>query len=176
MQEMDRRVGLLRLMLADITDRERQGQAGLTTLRAQLKRIVEFTVQYNGGVGNALASMAEVEERIARQEAELRHLGLLRRRAEGEIQALLVTRGIADARARLAELERRRAVLVEQRGAEGHGEFSSTTEGVPDDGELAAVEAEIAALHAAIHSASDAAARALAEAGSPRPPELPQPS
>ncbi len=175
MQEMDRRVGLLRLMLADITDRERQGQAGLTTLRAQLKRIVEFTVQYNGGVGNALASMAEVEERIARQEAELRHLGLLRRRAEGEIQALLVTRGIADARARLAELERRRAALVERHDAESSGEAGDEVP-APDEGELAAVEADIAALHAAIHSASDAAARALADAGSPRPPELPRPS
>src|SRR5215469_5266628 len=113
MQELDRRVGLLRLMLADITDRERQGQAGLVTLRAQLKRIVEFTVQRNGGVGNALASMAEVEERITRQEAELRHLELLRRRAESEIQTLMVTRGIADARARLAELERRRTALTE---------------------------------------------------------------
>ena len=175
MQEMDRRVGLLRLTLADITDRERQGQTGLATLRAQLKRIVDFTVQYNGGVGNALSSMAEVEERITRQEAELRHLGLLRRRAEGEIQALVVTRGIADARARLAELERRRAVLVERHDAESAGEARGEAP-ERDDGELAAVEAEIAALHAAIHSASDAAARALADASSPHPPEQSRPS
>lgn len=161
MQELDRRVGLLRLMLADISDRERRGQAGLVTLRGQLKRIVEFTVQRNGGVGNALASMAEVEERILRQEAELRHLGLLRRRAEGEIQALVVTRGISDARARLAELEQRRSALVAQRDA---GE-------VHDAGELAAVEAEIAALQAEIHAASQAAARALAEPAGPRPGE-----
>ena len=166
MQEMDRRVGLLRLMLADITDRERQGQAGLVTLRAQLKRIVEFTVLRNGGVGSALASMAEVEERITYQEAELRHLDLLRRRAESEIQTLMVTRGIADARARLAELERRRTALTEQRDA---GE-------VHDEGELAAVQAEIAALQAEIHSASQAVARALAEAGSQRPPEHPRSS
>ncbi|HEX6799510.1 MAG TPA: hypothetical protein VF116_17520 [Ktedonobacterales bacterium] len=161
MQELDRRVGLLRLMLADISDRERRGQAGLVTLRGQLKRIVEFTVQRNGGVGNALASMAEVEERILRQEAELRHLGLLRRRAEGEIQALVVTRGISDARARLAELEQRRSALVAQRDA---GE-------VHDEGELAAIEAEIAALQAEIHAASQAAARALAESPGLRPGE-----
>lgn len=156
MQEMDRRVGLLRLMLADITDRERQGQAGLATLRAQLTRIVEFTVQRNSGVGSALASMAEVEERITRQEAALRHLGLLRQRAEGEIQALVVTRGIADARARLAELERRRTALTE------HHDRGDAAE-VPGDGELAAIEAEIAALRAEIHSASQAVARALTE-------------
>lgn len=170
MQEMDRRVGLLRLMLADLTDRERQGQTGLATLRAQLKRIVEFTVQYNGGVGNALASMAEVEERITRQEAELRHMGLLRRRAEGEIQALLVTRGIADARARLAELEHRRAALLGRQDGEGANEHAAAS----DDTELAAVEAEIASLTAAIHSASDAAARALADAGSLQAREPPR--
>lgn len=164
MQEMDRRVGLLRLMLADITDRERQGQAGLATLRGQLKRIVEFTVQRNGGVGSALTSMAEVEERLARQEAELRHLSLLRQRAEGEIQALLVTRGIADARARLAELERRRVSLAEQQTIGDSG-------AAPDAGELAAIETEIAALHAEIHSASQAAARALTEPVGKRPGE-----
>jgi chromosome segregation ATPase len=165
MQEMDRRVGLLRLMLADITDRERQGQVGLVTLQAQLKRIVEFTVQFNGGVGNALASMAEVEERIARQGAELRHLALLRRRAEGEIQALLVTRGIADARARLAELEQRRAALVEQRQTTGDADGTEQ-----EDDELAAIVAEIAALQAEIHSASQAAARALTESQAPPRP------
>ena len=158
MQELDRRVGLLRLMLADITDRERQVQAGLAMLRTQLKRIVEFTVQRNGGVGNALASMAEVEERITRQEAELRHLDLLRRRAEGEIHTLVVTRGIADARARLAELEERRAALAAQRDAGN----------MPDEGELADIGAKIATLQAEIHSASQAAARALAEPAGPR--------
>lgn len=155
MQEMDRRLGLLRLMLADITDREKQAQAGLTTLRTQLRRIVDFTVQFNGGVGNALAGMAEVEERIVRQEAELRHLAMLRQRAESEIHALIVTRGIADARSRLAELETRRATLHE----------SAT----PDDTALAEIEAEIAALQAEIHSASQEAARSLTSGSSPAP-------
>jgi hypothetical protein len=144
---MDRRLGLLRLMLADITDREKQAQTGLATLRMQLKSIVDFTVQFNGGVGNALAGMAEVEEHIARQEAELRHLGMLRQRAESEIHALIVTRGIADARTRLAELETRRTMLRE-------GE-------TPDDAALAETDAEIAALQAEIHSASQEAARSL---------------
>ena len=61
MREMDRRVGILRLLLADIADRERQAEEARKQLHGQLQRIVDFTVQYNGGVSNALAGMAEVE-------------------------------------------------------------------------------------------------------------------
>ena len=95
MREMDRRVGMLRLLLADITDRERIAGEESKRLRGQLKRIVDFTVQYNGGVANALAGMAEVEERLAQQEMVVRHLAMLRERARSELYALLVTRDIA---------------------------------------------------------------------------------
>jgi chromosome segregation ATPase len=158
MQEMDRRLALLRLLLADITARERQAEAALAQLRTQLTRIVEFTVQYNGGVVNALASMAEVEERLAAQEMALRHLGLLRQRARGELEALIVTREVGDARKRLDELEVKRAALL------GHGERGELA-----GHELAQVDAEIAELRATIEAASDAAARALAR----RPDEPP---
>jgi len=157
MQEMDRRLALLRLLLADITDRERQAEAVIAQLRSQLTRIVEFTVQYNGGVANALAGMAEVEERLAAQEVALRHLGLLRQRARGELDALIVTRAVDDARKRLAELEAARV--------------SVAARGEPAAGELAEIDAEIAELRATIEAASDAAARALAA----RHDELPPP-
>ena len=159
MQELDRRLALLRLLLADITDRERQAEAALAQLRAQRARIVEFTVQYNGGVANALASMAEVEERLAAQEMALRHLGLLRQRARGEVEALIVTREVGDARKRLEELEATRASLL------AHGGW-----GEPAGHELAEVDAEIAELRATIEAASDAAARALARRHDEPPP------
>ncbi|WIG61263.1 MAG: hypothetical protein OJF49_004011 [Ktedonobacterales bacterium] len=149
MQEMDRRLALLRLLLADLTDRERQAHANASQLRAQLRRIVDFTIQYNGGVGNALAGMSEVEERITQIEATLRHLEMLRHRAESELHALIVTRDISDARARLAELESRRATLLED------------TSPANENGELAALAAEIASLRAEIRTASDAVARTL---------------
>lgn len=148
MQEMDRRLALLRLLLADITDRERQAEAAVAQLRAQVTRIVEFTVQYNSGVANALAAMAEVEERLAAQELALRHLGLLRQRARGELEALIVTREVGDARKRLEELEATRA--------------AQATPGESAENELAEIDAEIAALRATIEAASDAAALALA--------------
>lgn len=154
MPEMDRRVGLLRLLLADLTARRQQTEALRDQLRGQIGRLVEFTVRRNGTVGNALAAMADVDERLTRAEADLRHIELLRRRAQEELDALVTTRGVADARARLEELERRRADLL--------------TAGTMATSELTAIDAEMAELRAAIDEASAAAARALTE-GHDRP-------
>ena len=170
MQETDRRVAILRLLLADLGDREREAAAAATQLRAQLTRLVDFTVQYNGSVQNALGAMAEVEERVTRNEALQRHLRMLRERAQSEVEALLVTRGIADARAQLAELEARRAALLGETPPETATATpdTSTTPGAeatsPAAGSqtLAEIDAEIASLRAEIHSASEAVARSLA--------------
>lgn len=150
MREMDRRLGLLRLLLADLTARRQQTEALRDQLHGQIGRLVEFAVRQNGAVGNALAAMADVDERLTRAEADLRHLELLRRRAQEELDALVVTRGVADARARLEELERRRSDLL------------AATE-TPPSGALTEIKAEMAELRAAIDDASAAAARALTE-------------
>ncbi len=170
MQEMDRRVALLRLLLADIADRERRAKDAATQLRAQLTRIVDFTVQFNSGVVNGLSALADVEERLGREEMALRHLEMLRKRAHRELDALVVTRSVADARARLDELEARRSALLSGRlamstdapPADGEGEASSAPDVMPS-AELAEIDAEIEELRAAIEAASDAAARALTE-------------
>lgn len=160
MQEMERRIALLRLLLADVTNREQQAREAQGQLRGQLTRIVDFTVRQNAGVGHALSAMAEVEERLGQQETTLRHLALLRVRAQGELQALLVTRGVADARAKLAELERRRAKLV------GESQPDATA------AELTEIDAEVAELQALIQQASEQAARALTQGLDAAPPDL----
>jgi hypothetical protein len=159
MQEMDRRVGMLRLLLADIGDRERRAGDALRQLRSQRARIVDFTVQFNGGVANALTALREVEEQITLQDMMVQHLALLRQRARSELDALLVTRGVADAHARLAALEQRRDELAAAPPAEAE---------TAPQAELAAIETEIAELRAAINSASEAAARALTQAAAER--------
>src|SRR5262249_25394442 len=125
MQEMDRRVGLLRLLLSDITARERQARENGEQLRLQMSRIVDVSVRQNAPVTQALSFLAEVEERLAQQEMVLRHLAMIRERAQGELNALLVTQSVADARLRLAELQRRRADLIrttsDDAGAPGEG-------------------------------------------------------
>ena len=147
MQEMDRRVGFLRLMLADITDRERQASEAAKQLRAQLARVADVTVQFNGSVAGALSTMAEIEEPLSQQETLLRHLAMLRRRARAELDALLVTRDIAAARARLAELETERQSL--------------TPDASNAEQRLADIDAEVRELRDHIEAASDAAARSL---------------
>jgi hypothetical protein len=170
MQEMDRRVALLRLLLADIADRERRAKDAATQLRAQLTSIVDFTVQFNSGVVNGLAALLEVEERLSREEMTLRHLAMLRERARRELDALVVTRSVADARARLDELEARRITLLAAQPSAAADVPPSDGEGaVPSPAtttrpaELAEIDAQIAELRAAIEAASDAAVRALTE-------------
>jgi len=155
MHELNRRVGLLRLLLADLTARREQSNELKAQLRAQITRMVEFTVHRGGMVGNALAAMADLEERVVRADLDLLHIERLRQQAQQELEALLVTQGVADARARLETLERRAA------------ELRATPDGAAS-AELREVEAETAELRADIETASDNAARALAERRSPQ--------
>lgn len=189
MQEMDRRVALLRLLLADITRRERETSEAITQLRKQLTRVVDFTVQYNGSVVGALSSLAEVEERLVQQESTLRHLLMLRERASAELQALLVTRGVTDAHTRLAELEAQRRELVDAgdvitalsesldtggdtirdltpANADPGSMKSSAQDACEREQRIAEIDAEVAELQAHIQAASEAAARAVTGSGS----------
>ncbi len=159
MQEIDRRMALLRLMLADITAREAQSRANEQQLRAQHQRIIDFAVQRNAGVGNALALLAETEARLAQETMTLRHLEALRRRAQSELDALLLTRRVSDAQQRLAELEARRRELTQP--------AATTPAAAPPEArhssEVAEIDAEMAELKTLIEDASASAARALAE-------------
>jgi hypothetical protein len=150
MHEMERRVSLLRLLLADLAARREQTSEHQAQLRAQIGRMVEFTVRRGGMVGNALNALADLDERITRADADLRHIELVREHAQQELDALLVTQGVAEARARLETLERRA------------GELRATAAGAAS-AELREVAAEMAELRAGIETASDNAARALAE-------------
>lgn len=167
MHEIDRRIGLLRLLLADLRARRDQTEQAQTQLHAQMRHIVEFTIMRNGMVANALAGLADLEERQTQAAATLRHLELLRRRAQQELDALLVTRGVMDARTRLDELEQRRAQLLAPGTAPAPdrtaGAAAAAGSSAPPaaSAELAEIEAEMAELHATIEAASDAAVRAL---------------
>lgn len=163
MHEIDRRMALLRLMLADITAREAQSRTNEQQLRAQHRRIIDFAVQRNAGVGNALAALAENEARLAEETLTLRHLEELRRRAQSELEALLLMRSVSDAQQRLAELEARRQELTRPADAAAPLEASQSHE-------VAEIDAEMAELRTLIEDASASAARALAEQQAERAP------
>jgi chromosome segregation ATPase len=166
MQEIERRMALLRLMLADITSREDHCQANLQQLQAQQQRVIDFAVQRNASVASALSLLAETEERQRQEEMTLRHLHALRQRAQGELDALRLTRGVSDAQKRLAELETRRQALLQAASEQHSSEAPQATPPPPTQaGELGEIEAEIAELKQLIDDASTSAARTLSQQG-----------
>lgn len=164
MHEIERRMAMLRLMLADITARQEQSQANEQQLHTQYQRVIDFAVQRNAGVANALALLAETEQRLHQERATLRHLEALRRRAQSELDTLRLTRSVADAQQRLTELEARRQELMRlpaasQASCDGEAGESPFVA----NSELAEIEAEIAELNTQIANASESAARALSQ-------------
>ncbi len=167
MHEIDRRIGLTRLLLADIATRIAQKEETAREYEVQMRRIVEATVIHAGDVGQGLAAMAEVEERLAEVAVTHRHLARLRERATRELEALLLTKRVADATAQIAELESRRATLQEQLAALGAPEPAPAA-GAADADEAEAlralnaqVSAQIAALQRLISEVSQRAARSI---------------
>src|SRR5579885_3485111 len=164
MHEIERRMAMLRLMLADITARQEQSQANEQQLYTQYQRIIDFAIQRNAGVANALALLAETEQRLTQERATLRHLEALRRRAQSELDTLSLTRSVADAQQRLTELEARRQELAKPPAASqasGSGEVGELPPG--SNSELAEIESEMAELNTLIANASESAARALSQ-------------
>jgi hypothetical protein len=174
MPEIDKRIGLLRLLLADVDGRAQQQQALVTEYRAQSARIVEATVRQAGDVGQALSAMAEVDERLAGVEAAGRRLTQLRQRASRELEALLLTKRVAEARTQLEALEGRREALAQQL-AEIDGRQPRPPEARPasaDEVEAEALRAlnaevsgEIQRLQQLILEASQRAARSVSPGG-----------
>jgi chromosome segregation ATPase len=170
MHEIDKRIGLLRLLLADVDGRIQQQQEISGQYRVQIARIVDALVRHAGDVGQALAAMAEVEERLAQIETTGRHLTQVRQRAARELEALLLTKRVAEAQAQLEELEGRRQELATQLAAL-HGEPAAPAAAPPDTPDLAEaaalrvlneqVSSEIDRLHRLISEASQRAARSI---------------
>lgn len=164
MHEIERRMAMLRLMLADITARQEQSQANEQQLYTQYQRIIDFAVQRNAGVANALALLAETEQHLSQERATLRHLEALRRRAQSELDTLSLTRSVADAQQRLIELETRRQELTKLPAASQASGNEETGELPPSsNSELAEIESEMAELNTLIANASESAARALSQ-------------
>lgn len=171
MHEIDKRIGLIRFLLADVDSRIQQREETISQYKLQITRIVEATVAHAGDVGQALTAMAEVEERLAQVEIAQRHLRQVRQRANRELEALLLTKRVADAKAQLAELEGRRQDLLTQLAALD-GEDLPRATAMPaeaaDDSEAAALRAlndqlsrQIDDLHRLIWEASQRAARSI---------------
>lgn len=171
MRELDRRIAMLRLRLAEISAREDQVRSLQRQFRGQLERLMDFAIYDRGDLDTALSMAEDVESRLNESERTLGHLLAIKSRGQDELNALLLTSSIEAAKTDIAELETQVNRLDEEIESLGHN-ASGREPVVQKEGEdrlsqLRAqhdkLDGEIRRLRQAISEASDAAARTVAE-------------
>jgi hypothetical protein len=174
MQELEKRIGLLRLLLADIEGKQAQLIEIEGQYRSQLSRIVDFVVYKEGDVSNALSLMTEVQSKLDEVVLTANHLTMIGQRAGTELEVLVMTKRVADARSQLAKLEERQqelAARLSYMSAGGDDAPPAASEGanaadVQDiRGVYEEVEREIARLNNLISEVSERAARTIHSRG-----------
>jgi hypothetical protein len=145
-QKIDVTIARLRLLLADVSAKEAQYTTARQQFRDQLRRAVEYSVYGDSSLDGTLGLMAEIQQRIGTAEATLRDLGLIRSRAERELESLQLTKRIEAAKSEL------QALVARQRELEAAGAIVA-----PD----AEIVVQIRSLRQQINEASEQAARTL---------------
>ncbi len=173
MQEIGKRIGLLRLLLADVEAKQVQLQEMEGQYRGQLARIVDFVVSRDGDAANALSLMAEVQGKLDEVLQTKGHLAMIEEKVRLELEMLALTKRVSEARSQLAELEQRQKDLMTS--------LAYLTEAGPEDediarpslepeqigdirliyNEVSEVSEEIKRLHRLITEASERAVRTL---------------
>jgi hypothetical protein len=145
-QKIDNTIARLRLLLADLTAKEQQYTGVRQQFQSQLRRAVDRSLYGETSLEGTLGVMAEIQQRITAAEGTLRDLGLVRARAERELESLQLMKRVEAARAELQELEARRREL----------EAAGT-----QDAEWEDLGAQIRELRDQINEASEQAARTI---------------
>lgn len=148
MAEIDRMLGQLRLLIAELAAHEEQQKSLRVYARQQLQRLQVQLSRRQVDIESGLALWEEIEGRIEKVERTLQRLAILRQRAQDELDALELTKQVSQAQAELAQL----------------------TETPPEEGSAAERQAEIERLKQIILEASQQAADRIARR---RPPEAP---
>jgi len=160
-QKLDVIIARLRLLLADVTTRQEQTAGLCRQLRDQLNRVVSFTLYGDTDLDRSLGLMADVEQRLRDAEQRERHLTLIRERVARELESLLLTKGVEEAKSRLLELQHRKTE-IEQELAAG---APTTADPAGHAADLAraeeALESQIRQLQYEINEASERAARSI---------------
>jgi hypothetical protein len=117
-QKIDTTIAKLRLLLADVTAKEAQYTLVRQQFRDQLRRAVEYSVYGDSSLDGTLGLMSEIQQRIGSAEGTLRDLGLIRAKAERELESLQLTKRIEAAKTELKQLVERQSEL-EQTGGDG---------------------------------------------------------
>jgi chromosome segregation ATPase len=150
MQEIEKRIALLRLLLADVEGKRAQLAEMTRQYEAQLTRIVEFVVYREGDLGNALSLMAEVQGKLDEVTRTANHLDMIASKASLELEMLVLTKRVAEARSQLVELEeRQRELSARLSKLSGDGSGAGSEEVSPRGLEANQVE-DIRSIHAEV--------------------------
>jgi hypothetical protein len=94
-------------MVAEINAKQSQLENLRRQYREQHQKIVSSSLYSETSLETTLGLLRDVSERQRDVDETLGQLALVRRKAEGELESLQLTRGVDQARAALAELKRR---------------------------------------------------------------------
>jgi len=160
-QKLDVIIARLRLLLADVTTKQGQVSGLRRQLREQMNRIVSYSLYGDADLERTLGLMRDVEQRLRDAEMQEQHLGLIRDRVERELESLLLTRGVEQAKSRLGELQQRKAEIERALDAgDKAGEDASTPAAELAQAEQVLAD-EIRQLQHEINEASERAARSI---------------
>jgi hypothetical protein len=149
LKKIDITIARLRLLLADISSRERGLGDQRRVCREQQNKLVTFSMYGDSSLDSVLTMLADVQERLNHIEATAQSLAAIRKRAEFELESLQLTKGIEEAKVLLQQLQ------AKQAAPQDAAEALSPQE----------IQAEIARLQALINEASERAAQNIERAG-----------
>jgi hypothetical protein len=148
LKKIDITIARLRLLLADVSARERGLEDQRRVCREQQNKLVTFSMYGDSSLDSVLTMLADVQERLTHVEATSQSLAVIRKRAEYELESLQLTKGIEEAKVLLQDLQARQAAPTDAANALS-----------PDQ-----LQAEIARLQALINEASERAGQNIERA------------
>jgi hypothetical protein len=148
LKKIDITIARLRLLLADVSARERNLEDQRRVFREQQNKLVTFSMYGDSSLDSVLTMLGDVQERLSSLEATAQSLAAIRKRAEYELESLQLTKGIEEAKVLLQDLQARQAAPV------GTSDALSPEE----------IQAEIARLQSLINEASERAAKNIERA------------
>src|SRR5215475_6831932 len=109
LKKIDITIARLRLLLADVSARERGLEDQRRVCREQQNKLVTFCMYGDSSLDSVLAMLGDVQERLTHVEATCQSLAAIRKRAEFELESLQLTKGIEEAKVLLQQLQARQS-------------------------------------------------------------------
>jgi len=145
LKKIDITIARLRLLLAEVSARERTLEDQRRVFREQQNKLITFSMYGDSSLDSVLAMLGDVHERSSAVEATAQSLAAIRKRAEYELESLQLTKGIEQARLLLQDLQARQSAAADALSP-------------------AEIQAEITRLRALINEASERAAQNIERA------------